>query len=154
MSPTQKKRLSVVGLIVAGVSLATFFGLKAFNANIEYFLTPEQIANGEYQAEQRYRLAGLVKKDSLETADDGVTRRFVVTDCEYDAAVQYTGILPDLFREGQAIVAVGTFDSERTLVAGQVLAKHDENYVPNEAADAMMLAQANKCDNTEGPVSY
>ncbi|NND00959.1 MAG: cytochrome c maturation protein CcmE [Gammaproteobacteria bacterium] len=154
MSPTQKRRFSIVALIIFGVSLATFFALQAFNANIEYFLTPKQINNGEFQQGQRYRLAGLVKKGSLITAADGITRRFEVTDCQSDVTVQYTGILPDLFREGQAIVATGLLDSERVLIAGQVLAKHDENYVPNEAADAMMLSQANKCDNVEGSVSY
>jgi len=95
-----------------------------------------------------------VKKNSLNTLEDGVTHQFEVTDCEYHVTIQYTGILPDLFREGQAIVATGKLNTERRLLADQVLAKHDENYVPNEAADAMMLAQANKCDNTKGAVSY
>ena len=154
MNPTQKRRFTIVAVIISGVALATYFALQAFNANIEYFLTPKQIADGEYQAQQRYRLAGLVKKDSLETATDGVTRRFVVTDCVSDVTVQYTGILPDLFREGQAIVATGKLDADRTLLASQVLAKHDENYVPSEAADAMMLAQANKCEGVNAPVKY
>jgi cytochrome c-type biogenesis protein CcmE len=78
----------------------------------------------------------------------------VITDCENEVAVRYTGILPDLFREGQAIVAKGVFTSNELMTAGQVLAKHDENYVPNEAADTMMLAQANKCEDTDGPVTY
>lgn len=154
MSPTQKRRLSIVAFILIGVSIATFFALQAMQKNIEYFLTPQQINNGEYEASQRYRVAGLVKKDSLETINDGITRRFVITDCINDVTVEYTGILPDLFREGQAIVATGVLQAERTLKAAQVLAKHDENYVPNEAADAMMLAQANKCDGAEAPVEY
>ena len=154
MSPTQKKRLSIVALILSGVAIATFFALQAFNANVEFFLTPKQISNGEYQSGQRYRLAGLVRKGSVSTAEDGVTRLFSVTDCEHDVKVQYTGLLPDLFREGQAIVATGTLNAEHTLVAAQVLAKHDETYVPNEAADAVMLAQANKCDGADGPISY
>lgn len=154
MSPTQKKRFTVVAAILAGVGLATFFALKAFQANIEYFLTPKQINDGEFQSDQLYRIAGLVKKGSVLTMTDGVTKRFDVTDCEYDVTVQYTGILPDLFREGQAIVANGKFDEGAMMVANQVLAKHDENYVPNEAAEAVMLAQANKCDTTEGAVSY
>ena len=154
MSPTQKKRFTIVTIILAGVGIATFFALNAMRANIEFFLTPAQINSGEYQAQQRYRVAGLVKKGSLKTQDDGVTKRFVVTDCENDVMIQYTGILPDLFREGQAIVATGVINPERLLIAGQVLAKHDENYVPNEAAGAVMLAQANKCDNVEGSVSY
>lgn len=154
MSPTQKKRFTVIALLLTGVGTTTFFALNAMRANIEFFLTPAQINTGEYQPEQRYRVAGLVKKGSLETQQDGVTKRFVVTDCENDVTIQYTGILPDLFREGQAIVATGMINPDRLLVAGQVLAKHDEEYVPNEAADAVMLAQANKCDNVEGSVSY
>jgi cytochrome c-type biogenesis protein CcmE len=154
MSPTQKTRLTLVSFILVGVSIATFFALKAFNANIEYFLTPTQIKNGEFIAEQRYRIAGLVKKGSLNTAEDGVTRIFTVTDCEADVVVNYVGILPDLFREDQAIVATGVINSESAMIAGQVLAKHDENYVPNEAADVVMLAQANKCNDTEGSVKY
>lgn len=154
MSPTQKKRFKIVAAILTGVGLATFFALKAFQANIEYFLTPKQINNGEYQTDQLYRIAGLVRTGSVSTLEDGVTRRFDVTDCEYDVTVQYTGILPDLFREGQAIVAIGQFSPDTIMIANQVLAKHDENYVPNEAAEAVMLAQANKCNTTEGAVSY
>ena len=155
MSPTQKRRFIIVAVIIVGVSLATFFGLQAFRANIEYFLTPLQISNGEFQTGQRYRVAGLVKKGSVETLADGITRRFTVTDCASDVTVQYTGILPDLFREGQAIVATGKLDNTKILLAAQVLAKHDENYVPNEAAETMMLAQANKCDTVDGTaVSY
>ena len=154
MSPTQKTRLTIVCLIIVGVSLATFFALRAFNENIEYFRTPTEVSNGEYEDGQRYRIAGLVKKGSVSTATDGITRIFTVTDCEADVTIEYTGILPDLFREGQAIVATGLLTENQKMIAGQVLAKHDENYVPNEAADTMMLAQANKCDGSEGAVEY
>ena len=154
MSPTQKKRFTVIAIILFGVMLATFFALKAFQANIEYFLTPQQINNGEYQLGQIYRIGGLVKTGSVSTLQNGVTKRFDITDCENDVTIQYTGILPDLFREGQAIVALGTLDENRLLGANQVLAKHDENYVPNEAAEAVMLAQASKCIDAQGPVSY
>ena len=154
MSPTQKKRFTVVALILSGTILATFLALKAIDANAEFFITPSEVDAGEFNTAQRYRIAGLVKKGSVQTQSDGVTKRFVVTDCEHDVTVQYTGILPDLFREGQAIVAKGNFDPSDTMIAAQVLAKHDENYVPNEAAETMMQAQANKCDTAEGPVSY
>ena len=154
MSPTQKRRFAIVAVILLGVSLATFFAVQAFRANIEYFLTPKQVAAGEFQAGQTYRIAGLVRKGTVSTLSDGVTHRFDVTDCEHDVTIEYTGILPDLFREGQAIVANGKFDAGKILVAAQVLAKHDENYVPNEAADAMMLSQANKCNDSEGAVTY
>ena len=154
MSPTQKRRFTIVAIILLGVGLATFFALRAFQENIEYFLTPKQIAAGEFEPGQRYRVAGLVRKGSVSTLADGVTHRFDVTDCEFDVTIQYTGILPDLFREGQAIVANGSFNTTQTLIAAQVLAKHDENYVPNEAADAMMLAQANLCDSAPGSGSF
>ena len=154
MSPTQKKRFTIVAIILGGVSLAAFFAVRAFNANIEYFLTPTQVNAGEFVTQQRYRVAGLVRKGSKQTLPDGVTHQFKVTDCVHDIAIRYTGLLPDLFREGQAIVAIGSFDGERLLTATQVLAKHDENYVPNEAAEAVMLAQANKCDDNQGPVAF
>lgn len=154
MSPTQKKRFSIVTLILVGTSLAAFFALKAVDASAEFFITPTQITNGEFEPQQRYRIAGLVKKGSVFTQEDGVTKEFVVTDCDHDVTIQYTGLLPDLFREGQAIVAKGMFGPNKRMVAGQVLAKHDENYVPAEAAETMMQAQANKCDTVDGPVSY
>jgi len=154
MSPTQKKRFIVVSLILVGVSVTTVLGLMAVDSSIDYFRTPTQIHNGEFESEQSYRIAGIVKKGSVQRLDGGITQRFVVTDCEHDVTIQYTGILPDLFREGQAIVSIGRFDQQATLIANKVLAKHDENYVPNEAADAVMLAQANKCDSAEGAISY
>ncbi len=154
MSPTQKKRLTVIGLVLLGMSVATFLALQAMQSSIEYFRTPTQLSTEGFTPEQTYRVAGLVRKGSVKRLSDGVTQRFDITDCENDVTVQYTGILPDLFREGQAIVTVGKFNTEPALMASQVLAKHDENYVPNEAADAVMLAQANKCDEADGPVSY
>lgn len=154
MSPTQKKRFTIIALVVIGMSLATFLALQAMQSSIEYFRTPTQLSTEGFTAEQTYRVAGLVRKGSLSRLDDGVTQRFNITDCENDVTIQYTGILPDLFREGQAIVTVGKFNENSTLMASQVLAKHDENYVPNEAADAVMLAQANKCDTADGAVTY
>lgn len=154
MSPSQKKRLAIVSLVIFGVGLATFLAIMSMSSSFEYFKTPSQIKAEGYEAQHTYRMAGLVRKGSLNRLEDGVTQRFHITDCENDVLVQYTGILPDLFREGQAIVTVGKFDENSILVAAQVLAKHDENYVPNEAADAVMLQQANKCDDAEGPVKY
>ncbi len=154
MSPSQKKRFTIIGVLIVGISIATFLALQAMQSSIEYFRTPSQIKHEGFSSEQVYRVAGLVRKGSVSRLDDGVTQRFNVTDCENDVTVQYTGILPDLFREGQAIVTLGKINQESVLVASQVLAKHDENYVPNEAADAVMLAQANKCDNADGAVTY
>jgi len=158
MSPTQKKRFTIVAAILLGVSLAVGLMLMAVSSSVEYFRTPSQIHNGEFTNEQTYRIAGLVRKGSVKRLEDGVTQRFSITDCVHDVRVQYTGILPDLFREGQAIVTLGSFtqnEQKKTmLVAKQVLAKHDENYIPEEAAEAAMLAQANKCDDADGPVEY
>ena len=154
MSPSQKKRFIIVAMILAGVALATFFALMAMQSSIEYFRTPTQINAGDFTQQQRYKVAGLVKEASVRRLADGVTQRFTITDCEHDVTVEFTGILPDLFREGQAIVTVGQFNTQTTLIAAQVLAKHDENYIPSEAADAVMLAKANKCKSVEGPVDY
>lgn len=154
MSPSQKKRLALVGLVVVGVSLATILALLSMQSSLEYFKQPSEIVEQGFDKTQSYKIAGLVRKGSLERLDDGITQRFAITDCINDVTVQYTGILPDLFREGQAIVSVGQFNEHTILIARQVLAKHDENYVPNEAAEAMMLAQANKCDDATAPVDY
>ncbi len=154
MSPSQKKRFALLALVIIGVSLATFLALISMQSSLEYFKQPSQIINEGFDKNQSYKIAGLVRKGSVKRLEDGITQRFDVTDCEHDVTVQYTGILPDLFREGQAIVSVGKFDDNTILVAQQVLAKHDENYVPDEAADAVMLAQANKCDKADGPVDY
>lgn len=157
MSPSQKKRLIIVFLVVAGVALATFFAIMSMQSSFEYFKTPTQINSEGFEEQRSYRIAGLVRKGSVTRLDDGVTQRFDITDCEQNVTIQYTGILPDLFREGQAIVTVGQFSedfSKPMLIAKQVLAKHDENYVPSEAADAVMLQQADKCNDVDGPVSY
>lgn len=163
MSPSQKKRFAIVALIISGVGAATFFAIMSMQSSFEYFRTPTQINQDGFDAKQTYRLAGLVRKGSVNRLEDGVTQRFDITDCESDVTIQYTGILPDLFREGQAIVTIGKFSTSQPeernekaalLIASQVLAKHDENYVPNEAADAIMLQQANKCDDAEGAVDY
>ncbi len=152
MSPTQKRRLTTVSLLVLGMSAATFLALQAMNSSIEFFLTPSEVKAATITPNQQYKVAGIVKKGSVERLEDGVTQVFVVTDCEEEVSIQYTGILPDLFREGQAIISAGTFRADKSLVANQVLAKHDENYVPKEAAEAMMLAQANKCELSEGKI--
>lgn len=154
MSPSQRKRLGIIFLILTGVAIAAFLAIMAMQSSFEYFKTPTEIAAEGFEPNQTYKIAGIVRKGSLQRLDDGITQRFRVTDCEKDVVIQYTGLLPDLFREGQAIVSVGKFTDEPALIASQVLAKHDENYVPNEAADAVMLQQANKCDQADGPIDY
>jgi len=101
MSPTQKKRFIIVLAILAGVSISVALMLKAISTSVEYFRTPSQIHNGEYTFDQTYRVAGLVRKGSVSRLEDGVTQQFTITDCVENVRIQYTGILPDLFREGQ-----------------------------------------------------
>lgn len=149
MTPRQKQRMWIVITIVIGAGVAAVLGLKAFQANITYFLNPSDVASGNYDINNRYRVGGIVKPGSISRLDDGVTVQFSVTDCDADVIVQYTGILPDLFREGQGIVANGKLNQQAVLVASQVLAKHDENYVPTEAAEAVMKAQAEQCNTTD-----
>ncbi len=166
MSPTQKRRFIAISLIVLGISVTTFLALQAMNSSIEYFLTPSEVREQVVVPNQQYKVAGIVKKGSVQRLEDGVTQRFVVTDCVEEVTIEYTGILPDLFREGQAIISAGKFTTLpsaeqlgqapeqdlKMLVASQVLAKHDENYVPKEAAEAMMQAQANKCELSTGKI--
>ena len=150
MSPSQKKRLFGVIAVLLGISISTFLALQAMRSSIELFLTPTELQSAQVNPGQRYKVAGIVKKNSLTRLQDGVTQQFTVTDCDFDVRIEYTGILPDLFREGQAIISAGQFRPDNTLVAHQVLAKHDENYVPKEAAEAMMQAQANQCELNDG----
>ena len=152
MSPTQKRRLWGVVAVFLGISVTTFLALQAMRSSIELFLTPTELQTTQVNPAQMYKVAGIVKKQSLIRLSDGVTQQFVVTDCVNDVRIQYTGLLPDLFREGQAIISAGKFTTDNLLVATQVLAKHDENYVPKEAAEAMMQAQANQCELSEGKV--
>ncbi len=145
MTPKQKNRLFVVLAILIGVSIATALGLTAFKENIRFFVNLEDVANIEPTTTKQYRIAGLVKPGSIEKQADNVSIQFTLTDCKADVDVFFTGIVPDLFREGQTIVANGTFDTNKMMVASEVLAKHDENYVPSEAAESLMEQQANIC---------
>ncbi len=145
MTPKQKRRLSIVTIILIGTSLAAFIALKAFQSSITYFLDPAAVAEGGYNLEDHYRVGGLVKTGSVERLEDDVTMTFSITDCEHNVQVNYTGILPDLFREGQGVVVNGQFNEEGTFIATEVLAKHDENYIPAELAEEMLEKQKQQC---------
>ena len=136
MTP-RRKRMLLIGLGAIGISLSTFFALKAFQKNLLYFYTPSQIASGETPKGRAFRAGGLVEEGSVTKAADGVTVLFRISDGSKDLSVSYRGILPDLFREGQGIIAVGTLDNHGVLVASEVLAKHDENYMPPEVAEGL-----------------
>jgi cytochrome c-type biogenesis protein CcmE len=122
--------------IVAGVGIATAFALKAFNQNLLYYYSPTQVHAGEAPESRSIRVGGLVENGSVQRAPGSLEVTFTLTDYQQTVPVSYTGVLPDLFREGQGIIARGKFDSGR-FVAEEVLAKHDENYMPPEVADSL-----------------
>ena len=138
MSPRQKRRFMVVALIVVGIGTATALALTAFQQNLLYFITPSEVKAGALPTDKRFRIGGLVVEDSVKR--DGVEVRFGLTDGNESVTVQYSGILPDLFREGQGIVALGVIRGDGVFRADEVLAKHDENYMPPEVADALKKA--------------
>lgn len=127
----------VVSLILVGVGLAAFFGLTAFQKNLLYFLTPTQVAQGEAPKGHSFRIGGLVVKGTVRRAPDTLEVHFDLTDGNRTVGVSYTGILPDLFREGQGIIAIGKLSNAGTFEASEVLAKHDENYMPPEVAESL-----------------
>ena len=134
---TRHKRLLLIlgGLIVLGAVAALV--LNAFRSNLVFFFSPTQVVAGEAPQGKPFRIGGMVKDGTIQREADGVTLSFVVTDTEKDMAVRYKGILPDLFREGKGAVAQGKIGEDGVFVASEVLAKHDENYMPPEAAQAV-----------------
>jgi len=137
MTPKRKKRLYIILAIVFGTSLAVGLTMYALNQNINLFYSASQIANGEAPTDARMRVGGMVVDGSLERATDSLRVSFELTDYENSVKVVFTGILPDLFREGQGIIAQGKMDTQGVFQADEVLAKHDENYMPPEIAETM-----------------
>ncbi|BCG25697.1 cytochrome c maturation protein CcmE [Pseudomonas tohonis] len=137
MNPVRKKRLFIILAILAGVGIAVALALSALQQNINLFYTPTQIANGEAPKDTRIRAGGMVRDGSVQRSQDSLEVQFVVTDFAKDVTIRYHGILPDLFREGQGIVALGKLDADGVLVADEVLAKHDEKYMPPEVTKAL-----------------
>ena len=133
------KRLAAVAAGVAALGVATALILNAFQSNLVFFYTPSQIAANEAPQGKSFRIGGMVETGSVKR--DGVEVRFVVTDLTKNVPVAYTGILPDLFREGKGVVAQGRLGTDGTFRADEVLAKHDENYMPPEAKHAVDQAQ-------------
>ena len=136
MTPRRKRLLIVLG-IVAGLAIAAALVLQALNQNMMLFYDPSQIAAGEAPAERAFRLGGMVTEGSVARAPGSLEVRFVVTDFQHSVPVSYTGVLPDLFREGQGVVAHGRLEANGVFVADEVLAKHDENYMPPEVAESL-----------------
>ncbi len=140
MTPRRRQRLIFVGVVLAGVAIATALALTAIGENMLYFYSPSQIATGEAPRSHDVRVGGLVVAGSIEREIGGLDVRFALTDTSATVPVAYTGILPDLFREGQGIVALGRLGQDGVFRAREVLAKHDENYMPPEVAEALELA--------------
>lgn len=129
------QRLALIGGGLVALGLAAAFVLNAFNSNLVFFFSPTQIAAGEAPSGGVFRVGGLVKDGSLQRA--GMDARFVVTDTTHEVEVVYQGLLPDLFKEGRGVVAQGRLDAQGRFTASEVLAKHDENYMPPEAQKAL-----------------
>jgi len=137
MTPTRKRRLIGVLVIVIGVSIAAIVATKALNENMLFFVSPTDVKEQSLPVGKRFRLGGLVAGGSVSRASDSLAVAFIVTDGAESVDVRFDGILPDLFREGQGIIAIGALSSEGHFEAAEVLAKHDENYMPPEVADAL-----------------
>ena len=135
------KRLVVIAGGLAALAVAAALVLNAFRSNLVFFFSPSQIAAGEAPQDRAFRVGGMVEAGSVKRQADGVTVQFVVTDTAKSVPVVYKGILPDLFREGKGVVAEGRLGTDGVFRAEQVLAKHDENYMPPEAAHALEQAQ-------------
>ncbi|MEX0737950.1 MAG: cytochrome c maturation protein CcmE [Pseudohongiella sp.] len=141
MKPHRKKTLGIVIFIAVGLSTAIGLSLYALSSNIDLFFTPTQVAAGEVMPGQRIRVGGMVKEGSVQHSNEALQVNFIATDYAHDVNVQYNGILPDLFREGQGIVVEGSINPAGQFVASRVLAKHDENYMSVEVKEAMDAAE-------------
>ena len=139
MTPRHKRIVAIL-IVLVGVGVATGLALKAFRANVLYYFTPSQVADGEAHTGQIFRMGGLVVNGSVQRAPGSMTVHFTLTDMQRSVPVVYTGILPDLFREGQGIVVHGALDSEGLFTADEVLAKHDQKYMPPDVAAAIKKA--------------
>lgn len=147
MKPRQQRMLLIV-LVLAALGVAAAMVLAAFRDSLVFFFTPTQVLQGEAPRGRSFRIGGMVEAGSLRRLDDGLTVRFVVTDMAQRVPVQYRGALPDLFKEGKGVVAQGRLGEGKLFVAEQVLAKHDENYMPPEAGYAMEQAARRKAGGT------
>jgi cytochrome c-type biogenesis protein CcmE len=136
MTPRQRRLGLVIGIVV-GVSIAGALALSAFRQNVTFFFDPSQVAAGQVPVGERFRLGGMVTNGTVQRAPGSLEVRFVVTDFAHDVPVSYSGVLPDLFREGAGVVAQGRLRADGTFVADEVLAKHDEKYMPPAVAKSL-----------------
>lgn len=136
MKPRQQRMLAV-GLVVIGVAVATGLSLQAMKDSMMFFVSVTEVAEGKYPDNRNFRVGGLVKNGTINREDGSLEMTFTVTDLRCDLGVSYTGVLPDLFREGQGVVAHGRIADDGVFVADEILAKHDENYMAPEVADSL-----------------
>jgi cytochrome c-type biogenesis protein CcmE len=148
MNPTRKRRLAIAISVVAAAVVAVSLTVFALQRNMSYLFTPSQVQEGQATQYTSFRLGGMVKAGSIQRATSTLRVSFIVIDADGAMPVEYTGILPDLFRDNQSVIATGRMDGAR-FIASEVLAKHDENYMPKELKDAMAKAHQNrKIDDT------
>ncbi len=143
MNPTRKRRLTIVLLVVAAAAVAIGLIVFALQQNMNYLFTPSQVQTGQAGSYKTFRLGGMVKAGSIQRSNDSLKVTFTVIDASGSMPVEYTGILPDLFRDNQSVIATGHMDNAR-FIATEVLAKHDETYMPKELKDAMAKAHEGK----------
>lgn len=143
MNPTRKRRLTIVLLVIAAATVAIGLTVFALQQNMNYLFTPSQVQSGEATSYKTFRLGGMVKAGSIQRSGDSLKVTFTVIDATGAMPVEYTGILPDLFRDNQSVIATGHMDNAR-FIATEVLAKHDETYMPKELKDAMAKAHGGK----------
>jgi cytochrome c-type biogenesis protein CcmE len=140
MLTLRAKRFVWVAVGVATIAVAVALVLRAFNSNMVFFFTPTEVSQNKAPKDRTFRIGGLVTEGSVQRKPDGLTVAFLVTDTMQSIPVRYTGILPDLFKEGKGVVAQGKIGGDGVFTASEVLAKHDENYMPPEAAEALKRA--------------
>jgi cytochrome c-type biogenesis protein CcmE len=136
------QRMIFIGAVGIAMLASAALAYKAFNSNLLYYYSPTQVQAGEAPADRRFRLGGLVVEGSFERVTGTLTSSFRVTDLRNEIDVEYTGVFPDLFKEGQGVVAHGTLDQDGGFVADKILAKHDENYMAPEVAESLAGAEA------------
>jgi len=152
MTPRQR-RMVLVTVIVCGVGIAAALTLRAFRENVTFYFDPTKVAAGEVKAGQRFRLGGMVQAGSVQRTPGSLAVRFVVSDFKNVVPVRYDKVLPDLFKEGSGVVAMGKLDGQGTFVADEVLAKHDEKYMPPEVARSLKKGQAAASGEAMAPVA-
>ena len=141
MKPARKKRLFFIIFLISGVAIAASFAFYAFNQNIMFYFSPSEVKQGKAPVNKLFRMGGMVVEGTFKKEKNTLKVFFDITDYEKTVSVEYTGLLPDLFREGQGIISRGKLNSEGVFIAEEVLAKHDENYMPPEVAESLKKAK-------------